>query len=278
MKSSPELGTFIRKSAVSKAFLYFSYVILVLFTAISLFIYFKAIQPVNEGTMNFSGNVSILYYCIVFIMALGLIIFTTALYLSKGSVFYLYQNAIVIDNKGSKETLYFKDIEDVYLFTSGKRIFDINNIAVRKNSTTPWHPISARYSDIYKVIAFIRSAHRSVNVPLLLRKLEEGESATFTYVDFKDLAMKQFMAINTNSYLNIKTKTILLFQDKLVLDSQVIYFKEIHHFSITDLTNQIQLVNNDDETVFKKSYNSVFSTDTFTALLNELINKNKFKD
>lgn len=122
------------------------------------------------------------------------------------------------------------------------------------------------------------SAHRSVNVPLLLRKLEEGESATFTYVDFKDLAMKQFMAINTNSYLNIKTKTILLFQDKLVLDSQVIYFKEIHHFSITDLTNQIQLVNNDDETVFKKSYNSVFSTDTFTALLNELINKNKFKD
>jgi len=278
MKSSPEVGTFIRKSAVSKAFLYFSYVILALFTAISLFIYFKAIIPVNEGTLNFSGNVSILYYCIVFIMALGLIIFSIAVYQSKGSVFYLYQNAIVIDNKGSKEILYFKDIQDVYLFTSGKRIFDINNIAVRKNSTAPWHPISARYSDIYKVIAFIRSTHRSVNVPVLLKKLEEGESVTFTYVDFKNLAMKQFMAINTNSYLNIKTKTIFLFQDKLVFDSQVIYFKEIHQFSITDLTNQIQLINSDDETVFKKSYNSIFSGDTFTALLEELINKNKLKD
>jgi hypothetical protein len=278
MKSSPELGTFIRKSAVSKAFLYFSYAILVSFTAINLFIYFKAIIPVNEGTLNFSGNVSILYYCIVFIMALGLIIFSIAVYQSKGSVFYLYQNAIVIDNKGSKEILYFKDIQDVYLFTSGKRIFDINNLAVRKNSTSPWHPISTRYSDIYKVIAFIRSTHRSVNVPLLLKKLEEGESVTFTYVDFKDLAMKQFMAINTNSYLNIKTKTIFLFHDKLVFDSQVIYFKEIHHFSITDLTNQIQLINSDQETVFKKSYNSVFSGDTFTALLDELINKNKLKD
>ncbi|MDW8850687.1 DUF6585 family protein [Flavobacterium sp. MMLR14_040] len=278
MKSSPELGTFIRKSAVSKAFLYFSYAILVSFTAINLFIYFKAIIPVNEGTLNFSGNVRILYYCIVFIMALGLIIFSIAVYQSKGSVFYLYQNAIVIDNKGSKEILYFKDIQDVYLFTSGKRIFDINNLAVRKNSTSPWHPISARYSDIYKVIAFIRSTHRSVNVPLLLKKLEEGESVTFTYVDFKDLAMKQFMAINTNSYLNIKTKTIFLFHDKLVFDSQVIYFKEIHHFSITDLTNQIQLINSDQETVFKKSYNSVFSGDTFTALLDELINKNKLKD
>lgn len=228
--------------------------------------------------MNFSGNVSILYYCIAFIMVLGLIIFATALYLSKGPVYYLYQNAIVIDNKGSKETLYFKDIQDVYLFTSGKRIFDINNIAVRKSSTAQWHPISARYSDIYKVIAFIRSTHRSVNVPILLKKLEEGESVNFTYVDFKDLAMKRFMAINTNSYLNIKTKTIFLFQDKLVFDSEVIYFKEIHHFSITDLTNQIQLIDTDDQTVFKKSYNSVFSGDTFTALLDELINKNKFRD
>ena len=278
MKSSSELGPFIRKSAVSKAFLYFSYVILVLFTAISLFIYFKAIVPVTEGTLNFSGDVSILYYCIVFIMALALIIYSIAVYLSKGSVFYLYQNAIVIDNKGSKETLYFKDIQDVYLFTSGKRIFDINNIAVRKNSTAQWHPISARYSDIYKVIEFISSTHRSVNVPILLKKLEEGESVTFTYVDFKDLAMKQFMAINTNSYLNIKTKTMSLFQDKLIIDSQVIYFKEIHHFSITDLTNQIQLINSDEETVFKKSYNSVFSGDTFTALLDELINNNKFRN
>lgn len=278
MKSSPELGTFIRRSAVSKTFLYFSYIILVLFTAISLFIFFKAIIPINEGTINFSGNVSILYYCIVFIMALGLIIFATAIYLSKGSVFYLYQNAIVIDNKGIMETLYFKEIQDVYLFTSGKRIFDINNIAVRKNSTAQWHTISARYSDIYKVIAFIRSTHHSVNVPILLKKLEEGENVIFTYVDFKDLAMKQFMAINTNSYLNIKTKTMFLFQDKLVFDSKVIYFKEIHQFSITDLTNQIQLINSDDETVFKKSYNSVFSGDTFTALLDELINNNKFKD
>jgi len=278
MKSTPELGTFIRKSSVSKAFLYFSYAILVSFTAISLFIYFKAIIPVNEGTLNFSGNVSILYYCIVFIMAIGLIIFSIAVYQSKGSIFYLYQNAIVIDNKGSKEILYFKDIQDVYLFTSGKRIFDINNIAVRKNGTAPWHPISARYSDIYKVIDFIRSTHRSVNVPVLLKKIEEGESVTFTYIDFKDLAMKQFMAINTNSYLNIKTKTIFLFQDKLVFDSQAIYFKEIHHFSINDLTNQIQLFNSNDETVFKKSYNSVFSGDTFTILLDELINKNKLKD
>jgi len=278
MKSNPELGTFILKSAVSQAFLYFSYVILALFTAISLLIYFKAIIPVNEGTMNFSGNVSILYYCIIFIMALGLIICTIAIYLSKGAVFNLYQNAIVIDNKGSKETLYFKEIQDVYLFSSGKRIFDINNIAVRKNSTAQWHTISARYSNIYKVIALIRSTHRSVNVPILLQKLKDGESLTFTYVEFKDLAMKQIMAINTNAYLNIKTKTIFLFQDKLVFDSQVIYFKEIHHFCITDLTNQIQLINSDDETVFKKSYNSVFSADTFTALLDELINKNKFKD
>ena len=81
-------------------------------------------------------------------MALGLVLCTIAIYLSKGAAFHLYQNAIVIDNKGDKETLYFKEIQDVYLFTSGKRIFDINNIAVRKNSTAQWHTISARYSSM----------------------------------------------------------------------------------------------------------------------------------
>lgn len=278
MKSNPELGTFIRKSAVSRAFLYFSYAILILFTALSLFIYFKAIVPVNEGTLHFSGNVSILYYCIIFIMALALIIFSVAAYLSKGPIYYLYQNGIVTDHKGNKETIYFKDMGDVYLFTSGKRIFEINNIAFRKNSMSEWHSISARYSDIYKVIAFIRSTHRVINVPVLLKKLEEGQGIDFTYVDFKDLVIKQFMAINTNSYLNIKTKTMCLFKDRLVVDSRIIYFKEIHHFSVTDLTNQIQLINSDEETIFKKSYNSIFSGDCFTALMDELVNNNKLKD
>lgn len=278
MKSNPELGTFVRKSAVSKAFLYFSYGILVLFTGLSIFIYFKLIVPVTEGTMNFSGDISILYYSIVFIMALALLIFAIASYLSAGLIFYLYENGIVTDKKGITETLYFKEIQDVYLFTSGKRLFGVNNIAVRKNSTADWYPISARYSGIFKVIEFIRSRHIAVYVPLLFKKLEEGQSVDFNYVDFKNLAMKQFAAVNTNSYLNVNTKTMQVFKDRLVVDSQTIYFKEVLSFSVTDWTNQMQLMNKDEKVVFKKTFTSVFSNDSFIALLDELVNKNKFTD
>lgn len=278
MKSNPELGAFVRKSSVSKAFLYFSYGILVLFSGLSLFIYFKLIIPVNQGTTHFSGDVSILYYSIVFIMALALLIFATASYLSRGLLFYLYENGIVTEKKGTTETLYFKDIQDVYLFTSGKRIFGVNNIAVRKNSTSNWYPISARYSSIFKVIEFIRSRHVAVYVPIMLKKLEEGQSVDFTYVDFKNLAMKQFTALNTNSYLNVKTKTMQVFKDRLVVDSQTIYFKEVLRFSVTDWTNQMQLMNTDEKVVFKKAFTSVFSSDSFIALLDELVNKNKFID
>ncbi|MEO6177057.1 MAG: DUF6585 family protein [Flavobacterium circumlabens] len=278
MKSNPDLGAFVIKSTVSKAFLYFSYGILVLFTGLSLFIYFKLIIPVTEGTAHFSGDISILYYCIVFIMALALLILGTAAYRSRGILFYLYQNGMVTAHKGNTETLYFKDIQDVYLFTSGKRLFGANNIAVRKNNTADWYPISARYSDIYKVIELIRSRHAAVYAPLLLKKLEEGQSADFTYVDFKDLAMKQFTALNTNSYLNVKTKTMQVFKDRLVVDSETIYFKEVLRFSVTDWTNQMQLMNTAEKVVFKKAFTSVFSGDSFIVLLDELVNKNKFKD
>jgi hypothetical protein len=273
MKSNPELGKFVRKSALPKAFPYLSYGILVLFSGLSLFIYFKLIEPISRGTIRFDGGVGILYYFIIFITAIPLIISYVATYMSRGAIFYLYENGIVTNSKGNTETLYFKDIQDVYLFTSGKNMFAFNTIAIRKNSSADWHPISARYSGIYQVIEFIRSRHISVYLPLLLKKLEEGNSVDFTYVDFKNLPIKQFKSININSYLNGKTKTMQVFKDKLMVDSQIIYFKEVLNFSVTDWTNEIQLINTDEKVVFKKAFSSISSCDSFIALLDELINK-----
>lgn len=271
MKSHPELGAFVRKSAVSKMFLYFSYVILILFTGLSLFIYFVLIIPISPTRYN--GINSFFYYFIAFIMALGLIIYYAATYMSRGAFFYLYQNGVVSDNKGIIETLYFKDIRDLYLFTSGNRLPGINSIAFRKNSTADWHLVSARYSGINKVIAFIRSRHVAVYVPLLLKKLEEGHNVDFTYVDVKNLTMKQFTSINTDSSFDVKTKTVQVFYDKMVVDSQIIYFKEVLPFSVAEFTNQIQLIHTDERVIFKQGFTSVSSGDSFIALLDELINK-----
>ena len=69
-----------------------------------------------------------------------------------------------------------------------------------------------------------------------------------------------------------------IFKDRLVVDSQIIYFKEVLSFSVTDWTNQIQLLNTDGKVVFKKAFTSVFSGDSFVTLLNELVNTDKLRD
>lgn len=275
MKSNSELGTFIRKTAISKAMLYIAYPLFVFLTGLSVFIYFILIRSINDGSINFSEDISVLYYSIAFLMTLAILLLVLAIYISRGPIFYIYENAIIIKNKDTKKTLFIKDIQDVYLFTSGKNILGINNIAFRTNNTEDWYPISARYSAIYIVIKFLRSRHAELYTPLVLKKLEEGHAVNFTYVDFSNLVMKQFAALNTKSYLNIKTKTMQLYKDKLVVESETIYFADLLSFSVSDWTNQIQLTNRANKIVFKKAFTSVFSGDSFAAVLDELVNKNK---
>ena len=272
MERTQDLGDLKSKHIPSKTFIYFASFILILLSALSAFIYFKGIVAVQEGKMNFSGDISILYWCIAFIMGFAVIILITAFALSKGKTFYLYERGIITEDGGDKKMQLFKDIKDVYLFSSG-RTFIINNIAFRSAENNDWEVITVRYTKVLQAIQFITSQHKAINVPQQLKQLQSGGNVTFKYISYGTSAAKKLFATGIKSFLKVDAKDIIVHHDHLLIDSKRIMISDLSRFSTNNWINEISLYNKENNIVFSTATNGVFSSQTFIALLDELINQ-----
>jgi len=270
MESTQALGDLKRTHSPSKTFTYFAVFVFILFTAITGFIYFKAVIPVQEGTMNFSGDISIMYWVMAFIMIMALVILITAVSLSKGNTYYLYENGIVTEDKIGKKTQLFEDIQDLYLFSSG-RTFVTNNIAFRNREENRWEVITPRYTKELKAIEFITQQHQLINVPEYLKRLEAGGNVTFQYISYNDAASKKLFALGTKSFLKVKPKDIVVYNDHLLIDNKNIMIADLSRFSTNNLMSKISLFDKDNKEVFSTATNGVFSGQTFITLLDKLV-------
>lgn len=274
MNQTQELGALNSKHNPGKGFTYFAIFILILFTAISGFIYFGAIAAVKEGKMNFSGDISILYWVIAFIMGLGLAILLLALKQSKGKTFYLYEKGIVTEGNGQSKTQLFEDLEDLYLFSSG-RTFLTNNIAFRNRKDGNWETVTARYPKVFKAIDFITTQHEALYVPWALRELEADRSITFHYINYDTALGKKLFATGTQSFLNVQPKEIIVTRDHLIIDSEKIMISELNHFAVNNWISQISLHNKENKVIFSTATNGIFSGKSFVSLMDRLINHSK---
>jgi len=271
MNQTQELGALNSKHNPGKGFTYFAIFILILFSAISCFIYFGAILAVKEGKMNFSGDISVLYWVIAFIMGLGLVILLLALKQSKGKSFYLYERGIVTEGNGQIKTQLFEDLDDLYLFSSG-RTFLTNNIAFRTRKDGDWETITARYPKVFKAIDFITTQHEALYVPKVLRELEANKSLTFQYINYDTALGKKLFATGTQSFLKVQPKEIIVTKDHLIIDSTKFMISDLNHFAVNNWISQISLHNKENEVVFSTATNGIFSGRSFISLLDKLIN------
>lgn len=258
----------------SKAFLYFSIFVFIIFTLIGAIIYFMGIVAVQEGKMNFSGDISILYWVIAIILLLGAMMVWLALTISKGKTYVVYEAGIVVQDKKGERTLLFEELDDLYLFSSG-RSFVTNNIAFRKREDQQWEVITARYGKVLGAVKLITEQHQLINVPAHLKHLANGGTLTFNYVSYKDSAFKKLLATGTQSFLKVKTNDILVAETYLIIDGQKIMIKDLKRFSTSNLLNRISLHNDADEVVFSTAVNGIFSGTTLIVLLDKLVNEQK---
>lgn len=276
MKNTQELGALKSSHSPGKGFTYFAFFILILFSGISGMIYFEGILAIKAGRMNFSGDISILYWSIAFIMGLGLIILFTALKLSQGKTFHLYEKGILTEGKGENKVQFYEDQEDLYLFSSG-RTFITNNIAFRSREQGDWETITVRYTGVLKAIEFISNQHETLYVPKALKELAQGQPVTFQYISYGDAIGKKLFATGTQSFLKVQPKEIIVHQDHLVIDAKKIMISDLQRFSVNSWTNQINLYNKENKIVFSTSTHGVFSGQSFITLLDQLINQEGFR-
>lgn len=270
MGRTQETGELKSTHKPSKAFTYFAIFVFVLFTAICGFIYFGGILPVLEGKANFAGDISILYWVMVFIMAMAVIILATALTLSKGKTYHLHEGAILSTDKNGTKTQLFEELDDIYLFSSGKT-FITNNVAFRNRAENQWEVITPRYTRELKAIEFIVARHEAINVPLQMEILEKGGSVTYQYISYGESAMKKLLATGTKSFLKVKPKDIVLYQDRLIIDSTTIWIKDLISFSNNSMIGKVTLTDKNNKVVFSTATNGIFSGQTFIVLLDKLV-------
>lgn len=258
----------------SKAFFYFSIFVFIIFALVGGMIYFMGIVAVQEGKMHFSGDIRILYWVIAIILLLGAMMVGLALTLSKGKTYIVYENGIVVRDKHGERMLWFKELDDLYLFSSG-RSFVTNNIAFRKREDQQWEVITARYGKVLSAIKLITERHEQINVPAHLQHLANGGTLTFNYISYKESAVKKLLSTGTQSFLKVKTNDIILAETYLVIDGQKIMIKDLKRFSTNNLLGRISLHDDADQVVFSTATNGIFSGKTFIVLLDKLVNEQK---
>ncbi|AOM79813.1 hypothetical protein [Pedobacter steynii] len=272
MNQTQELGALKSKHNPGKGFTYFAIFTLILFTAISAMIYFEGILAVQEGRLRFSGDISILYWCIAFIMGLGIVILLTALKLSKGKTFYLYEKGILTEGNGAGKIQLFENLDDLYLFSSG-RTFITNNIAFRNREEGNWEVITVRYTKVFKAIEFITTQHELLYVPKMQKELAENKPVTFQYISYDTALGKKLFATGTQSFLKVQPKEIILNKDHLIIDAKKIMIADLNHFSVNNWISQISLYNKENKVVFSTATNGIFSGRSFVSLMDKLINQ-----
>lgn len=223
--------------------------------------------------MNFSGDISVLYGAMAFIMVLAILIVILGISRSTGTTFYIHEHGIIAERRGERKTTRFYEMRDLYLFSSGRQFYLLNNLAYRRNEHEEWQAISTIHSGSSKAIEYIRQRHQAIHAPRILQQLAESRSATFHYIDQTSVIARKFTATGTVSFLQVQSKEITLQKDKLIIGTEVIFLSDIQRFSVSDWTSQIQLFNYQNKPLFKIFFSSVFSGDTFTAVLDKLINR-----
>lgn len=269
MEKVYELGALESKHAPSKGFMYFAMLVFILFSGISLLIYFGGIKAIQEERMNFSGDVDLLYYVIAILMALGIGMLFFAVQFSKGKTFLLYENGVVTDNEGEKKTYFFAEIEDVYLFSSG-RSFITNNIAFRTRKEGQWEVITSRYKRVRKAIDFITARHQAIYVPQALQQLGAGKQVTFEYISYATALGKGLLAMGTKSFLKVDSKKVVVYKDRLVIGGKEVLISDLEGFSANNWIRQISIYDKNKKAVLRTSTNGMFSGLTFMALLEQL--------
>lgn len=272
MNNTHELGALKSKHAPSKAFIYTSIAIFIIFSALSAIIYFGAIRSVERGESNFSGDLSILYWAIVFIMVLGFGMVVLAFSLSKGKTYELYENGIIIDDKGDRKIRLIKDVEDLYLFSSGKT-YIINNIAFRNRTENQWEVITVRYQKVSRAFDFLTERHELIHLPEMLKELQKGNGVTFQYISYSAAFGRKLLATGTKSFLKVQPKELIVYKDHLRIEGENILISDLNRFTVNNWISKINLLDKNNKVVFSTSTSGIFSGNTFVALMDELINK-----
>lgn len=168
----------------------------------------------------------------------------------------------------TNKSVLWKNISDLYLFSTGKVLGLANNLAYRTSENEPFTHISAMQYDI-DGLEKIQEFYINPRVTEVLGMLNNGKTVTFHYIPLSN-SLKQSFNISESQFLNIKTESILLNNKEITVTNKTYALTEL---SVIGLNNSgdYQLKTQAGEVILEFNRMNLMSAEVFRNVINQLV-------
>lgn len=183
--------------------------------------------------------------------------------------FKLRQGVFEVHEKGifharGRTTTYtpFADIEDVYLFNSGKAAGSFTNLAYRKNGEDPFKLANTHLKDFTEFQELFFALHLRERMPVALHALELGDSISFNYVSIGQVWRKRIFG----NFLDITTAPIRLSKHTFEANGRPMPTSMLRRDTLRHWTDNLVIKNMAGEVQFSTVAIGILSVDLFINL------------
>ena len=206
-------------------------------------------------------------------MALLILLGTGMLVLAAWQ-FKLRQGIFEVHEKGvfhakGRTTTYtpFADIEDVYLFNSGKAAGLFTNLAYRKNGKDPFKLANTHLKNFTEFQELFFALHLRERMPVAMHALELGDSITFNYVSTGQAWRKRIFG----NFLDITTEPIRLSKHTFEAHGRPMPTSMLRRDTLRHWTEDLVIKNMSGEVQFSTVAIGILSVDLFINLFDYVV-------
>lgn len=261
--------TFIKRFEYGRAVIFYMYAVSVVFFVLSGFVVYLSInypEIRNKDPNIFIAAAGVLVFFGVFMLVCAM--FTAK---SRTKIFEIHEKGILCINNDERIYTPFGDIEDVYLFRSGKTGKLINNLAYRRNSKHEFEWIHFGLKDFWGFREEFSARHVSERLPKIIKSLESGEAVTFHYLSTKEFWKKRVVG----NFLKISTSPIHLTMNEMDVGGEKCLMNEINRVPLNRSGKNITIKNKKGRKIFSTMAFSIISLDLFVHTIDFIIENHR---
>lgn len=193
------------------------------------------------------------------------------------NIYFLDDNYLeIINKKTSQKVIYnFSEINDTFLFTSGKSV-EKNNLIFRLNAHTPWYHVSPYTNKSERFFEEFLANYLKYKTEDILSKIEKGEKIEFKYIEKKSKIRVKFLINANRVYSKVATKSIYLDSDYVYYGSEKYFLKGMDPLSSNQL-DILEFKNSFGKPHFKIHKDTFFNLEVLLTVYDKLIQKHKTK-
>jgi len=287
MQQSPasltsQTGDLIATFHHGKAFVYFTLIGSLFFLAVAgAILSLGSISPITDNgsaslsnshcfNLDFSRQQGMIYSAAAFVAAFAVMLFIICLRQNKRrqDSYEIYELGITHVNGAQRDYTAFADIEDLYLFSSGKTATSglVTNLAYRRNANESFHRVVESLKDFPKFLQLVCELQVRERLPIVLEVLNSGGSVAFKYIEAGPLWSKRI----SGNVLNITTKSMLLSKHYLEIDGQQVALSHLADLNLKNGSEKIVIKDPADKTLLSAPALAILSLDLFLTTLDEI--------